>query len=488
MPELNIKQQKALDDAARENQSTGKVRADHMTYGTLAENAVEAEQSWLDGLGTLSGYMQRNALSALNQTTMECATDPVKRRVLSPDGFEYGVRYVHASPGSYIPWTKDVDREVKQVVLHSFGHQWHAFKSSGKWRGALNEVDAPQWSYDPQEFGEDGVARKIWLPKGTDPERGFTNWNRFTATLRSLIQGSSGTTGVHYLIARNGDLYVLTDANDIVGSCGVFNDTAIAIGLEEALYLDYHFLYDGRPPATWLPGGDPPGTAGTVQYFPYSEQQYSTLSILMRKLGNAIPVLKTKVNSLGKIKSPSSFQGFTMHRHLPEARPENIDVSPHLQGQRDWDLLYLRVSKQSSVDQYSTWYTQQRGFRSRLRWVEEAVEALGPDPDTAMTGVTVNPAVNILLGVYRSHQEILRGPGSYRAAAAANAEAEAKTHTQRKGLAKTVEAAAAAPTAVPNISEEAQSSAVPLYDSRQGSVDTAGILQSNQVGAETDTA
>lgn len=478
MSKLSVQQRRALEETARENAEAGN-KTDHMSYSGVAGGAVEYDPHWANGIADLSDYMQRNALSAMNKSTLECYSDPIRRRVLAPDGFKSAVRYVRAAPSAYVSWTKDVDREIKQIVLHSFGHQWHAYRTGGKWRGPLNDFEAEVRAAEKQDvvdhsfFSDPGhVGTNIVLPKGTDVSAGFTNWNRFTATLRTLIEAPAGTSGVHYLIARNGDLYVMADANDIMRSCGVFNETALSIGLEESMFMTYTHQ---RPIATWSHEGEVPGTAGSASYWKYSELQYDTLAILMRKLGNAIPSLDIRTNSLGKIKKPESFIGHTMHSHLPDAKPEHIDVSPHLATQEDWNALYDRIKSFGYVSEFNTWYTQQKGFRSRLRWVEEAVEALGPEPDKAITGVSTNPAVNTLLGVYRAHQEILREPSSYRTAAAAISEAESKAHAQRKGAVEVFEAAATAPTVTPNVDPDSLKKGE-LADDRQGVFDLDGIL------------
>lgn len=465
---LNPNQLQALLDAENENLTSGRYLADHTIFNA-EDGAGEADgPSWLQVLGDFSGYLQQNVMAFLNVGTLETAEMTRRNRVLNSQGFppDVKVRYTYAAPGASVPWTGEDNREITQIVLHSFGQQWHAFKSGGKWEGKLNDA-ATREMYHPYTEGEES-AERVWIPRGTDIAKGYAQWDRFSSALRAIVAAPQPVTAVHFLIDRTGNLYVMADCNDIINSAGELSDTCISIGLEEALYLPAT-----EEEATWLPGGTPPGTEGTVKHWDYSVYQYRTLAILVKKLQNGIPALQTTTHSSGKT-ADKSFTGYTMHGHIVDSDSDIVDVSPHFQEESDWDNFFTLVAQQGHVDEFLTWIKKKPGVEGRLQWVEEIVSSLGPDKRGLTQGIMVNPSVHILSGVLRTHQEITKSRADYRTEGATRLANESIIQKQRQSIGVQLDVAQENPTVVPSSSED-DASSITLEDSRSAGVDSEGL-------------
>lgn len=469
--QLQPSQLAALLAAETKNLQTGRYLADHMTstaQGVLGDNVGP---SWLQILGDLSNYLTKNVNVQLNFGTLDGVDNGQKRRILDSQGFPswMQVKYTFAAPGTYVPWTADDDREITQIVLHSFGQPWHAYEASGTWMGAMNSLSQIETYY----YINEGVSETIWVPKGTDPNLGFAQWDRLASSLRALIQTPQGVSGVHFVIDRAGNLYVMGDCNDVMGSSGVLNETCISIALEEALYSPADSNGYRTIPATWLPGGSPPGTEGTLQHWDYSTFQYVTLATLVRKLQNAIPTLKTTVYSTSPRSVDSSFTGFTMHSHITDAPNYIVDVSPHFQEEEDWTQFFELIELQAAVDEYATWQKVNEGPSNLLSWVEPIVAMMGPEVLGIMNNSETNPAINILRGVYRAHTEVNKSSGGYREQAASLMNNESIRQKQRESVGKIIEVAKSTPTVVPGNNPSLEG--VPTDQVRDYGVDTEGL-------------
>lgn len=468
---LQPSQLAALLEAEEDNIQKGRYLSDHMTSNASGVLGSDVGPSWLKVLGDLSDYLIKNVNVQLNFGTLDGIGVGAKRRTLDSQGFPVWaqVKYTLSAPGTYVPWVRDDDREITQIVLHSFGQQWHAYEANGKWLGPMNEPGGS----DGYLYINDGVEELIWIPKGSDPDRGFAQWDRFTSSLQSLIHAPQGVTGVHFVIDRAGNLYVMGDCNDVMGSSGDLSDTCISIGLEEALYARAEEDGFRARPATWLPGGDPPGTEGNLTYWDYSVFQYITLATLVRKLQNAIPSLKTTEHSTSPRSVDSSFVGFTMHSHVTDAPNYVTDVSPHFQTEEEWEQFFELVTKQAAVDEYATWQKVKAGPSGNLAWVEPVVSALGPEAAGILEDASANPAIHTLLGVHRAHQEISKSSTDYRESAASLMFNDSKLQKQKEGVGKIVEVSMSAPTVYPTNDPLAED--VSLEDSRSTGVDTEGL-------------
>ena len=388
--------------------------SDHMGGPAYFKEYTEADTSWLSILPALTSYLEGNVAYYANAGNMTTANSQ-NRRLISSEGFPSSIQVVYSfmTPTGYTPWSSMEEREVKQVVLHSFGQQWHAFKSDGKWFGVMNHAD------QVEEFtsGTD-MSRAFWVPKGTNPNRGMEHTGRLAGALNACMFPTPGNAGTHFIISRSGDLYVFADCNDYMNSSQDLSPTAISIALEEALYLEGASV-DPRPQATWLPTGSPAGTDGTLKTWDFSEQQYLTLAILIKKIQVAYPDLGTRVRSSAPDEADTSFTGYTMHGHIKGADSRYIDVSPHLQTEAEWDLLFDLVDKQEQIDSNNVWITPNSGYASRLGWVEGILTTLQSlDRGGFASKMVTSPALVSLLGILRAHKEFQNTNRTYRAKAA----------------------------------------------------------------------
>jgi len=418
---------------------------DHMGGVSYIREYVEADASWLSMIPQLTDYLEQQVAYYVNAGVAGDAQSQ-RRKMISGSGFpaETQVNYSFIAPGGYTPWSSTEDREVKQVVLHSFGHQWHAYKSAGKWLGTMNQPSGVTM------IGSDDDTEHVrWVPNGTNLARGMEHKGRLAAALNACMLPIPGNAGVHFIISRGGDLYIMADCNDTLSSCQDCSPTAISIALEEALYLEAP-LGDPRPVATWLPTGSPLGTDGSLLYWDFSEQQYATLAVLLKKLQIAYPSLvsRTYTSSVGE--ATASFTGYTMHSHLKGADSRYVDVSPHLQDDAAWTALFDLVDKQEQISDVDVWLNQDTGYTSRLAWAENLVKTLqslgNQGPASALM---TSPALAQLLGILRAHNEFQNDNYSYRKLAATEAARSSINSKLQAGMETSVKQANTDPISVP---------------------------------------
>lgn len=446
---ISGKQKSQLSQQAAENTSARK------TASSPADSTYETEEAkasdWLSLLGNVSGHHDRVVGVQTNTSTYDVPATTLSKRLLSAEGFPptSKVYYTFASPNSFVPWSKDTAREVKQIVLHSFGSTWHAFKASGKWKGAMNVPGGRE--YFAQQVSESSIVQ-VWLPKGTVPENGMYNSRRLSSSLQYFLNPPDRKEGVHFVISRNGDLYILGDTNNIYGSAGSLSETCVSIALEEALYLDVDLSSFEVVPATWLPGGDPLGTEGNLKYWDYSPMQYVTLATLVAKLRIAYPDLNSETHSSSARSVSASFTGITMRSHIQGTPADLVDVSPHLQVEEEWASLYsLIAGQQSAVALFNVWKPNDDSYASYMSWAEEAANAIGPDAMGLNKQMTGNPAVAVIAGAYRSNLEAKQDSSAYRYQAAVRSGQESSLQAARASVGRVLEQAANAKPATPKI-------------------------------------
>ena len=419
---------------------------DHMGGAAFARDYVETEDTWLNTMTRLAQYLSQNVAYYVNAGSVD-SLESQKRKMISADGFPsyMTVNNTYISPGGYTAWSSTENRDIKQVVLHSFGHQWHAFKSDNKWFGIMN-VPGKATLYVPDD---EAGTKVFWVPKGTDPGRGMEHKGRLAAALNACMFPTPGSAAAHFIISRSGDLFVLADCNDVLNSSQDLSTTAISIALEEALYLEAP-VGGFRPVATWLPSGSPPGTDGTLKYWDYSEQQYLTLAVLLKKLQTAYPSLSVRTHTTSAGEATSSFVGYTMHSHIQGADPRYIDVSPHLQTAEDWTALFDLVDKQEQVTATSVWVPRGNGYLSRLSWVEGLFDTLQNLGGSGLAQkMMTSPAIVSMLGVLRSHREFQKDNRAYRQAAARTSALASSSYKVKAGVEQTLDFAAKAPLSLP---------------------------------------
>jgi hypothetical protein len=185
------------------------------------------------------------------------STSQGTRRIISAEGFPSGmtVTYVDAPKMSY--HSVDAPREIKHIVLHSFGHSWHA-DSSGK----------GGWFNDPSGGGVDPYIydkQTIYVARGSDAKT-LGHPERLKGSIQAAV-GSMSRSTAHFYIDRAGNLLVVGDVNNVMFVADAVNETSVSISLEEAFYLVKDPLEER---AIWSTSGVPPGSAGNVKYFSFS--------------------------------------------------------------------------------------------------------------------------------------------------------------------------------------------------------------------------
>jgi len=428
--------QKATDNAAAAKESS--TPADDTYQGEAA-----ADSDWLALLSKVAEHQLAIATGQSNQGTY--AQQPTTRsaRNLSSDGFPPGVKvlYTPATPGSYSAWTKDTARDVTQIVLQSFGQPWHAFKSSGKWKGAMNRPGGRMF------YQNDLTPTLIviaWIPSETIPLQGMANAKRLSFSLQNMLNPQDGNTGAHFIINRQGNLFVTGDANSVYNSSGALSPTCISIALEEAMYLDVDQSLTAAIDATWIPGGE-----STLQFWDYSPMQYTTLAALVAKLQYAYPALAGQNYSTAKDVT-SSFAGITMRGHIKGTAATMVDVSPHFSSPEFWEKFFTKVSDQSaSVLNYNVWQKNDESYASYLGWVNEAVSTVGPDAMGVGQMLTNNPALAVISGTHRANVEANMDLAAYRANAAKRAASDSILQVNRQRTGRTLAQEANIPLSVP---------------------------------------
>jgi len=85
---------------------------------------------------------------------------------------------------------------------------------------------------------------------------------------------------------------------------------------------------------------------------------------------------------------------------------------------------------------------------------------------------TTNPAVAVLTGMYRAHQEALRTSEDYRKGGATQANDEGILQELRKGVGKVLEVSATTPTIVPSSEQDYLGKEYSVEESREVGVDS----------------
>jgi hypothetical protein len=464
---LSSGQLRQLLNATEENEkATSPV--DHMTTGVGGVATPAKSQDWLSYLRNAAEQRAGNAFVMLNLSPEGTPRSATPTRILSPIGFSNPVVYLFLPPGSYKTWTNEEARVVTQIVLHSFGQPWHAFKDGGKWKGYMNEPG----KLLPMGYNEGSVARTAWIPSGSNEET-MGHPERLGTALRALALGVEGTSSTHFIIDRDGTLYVMSDCNHILKSSGALSDTCISIALEEALY------YKSGPdalhptPLTW----DPTGSEGSnLSAWDYSAAQYVTLTSLLFKLRIAYPALNTQIHSSSRNSVDASFSGYTMHGHLKDARPQDTDVAPHLQSEDEWGELFTAVGQQANLAAYEVWQRPAEGPAARTAWVEELVASASPENQGSNPWTSISPPMVYLAAMHRAHQMVLKTSKDYRRNAALLARQDSKLQESRLSVGRVFEAAAQIPPSVPDQTQLYVGKEYTVAEQRRTAVATDGIL------------
>lgn len=436
-----------------------------MTSGDGSSVSPVNPQDWLSYLRDAADQRAKNAFVMLNLSSEGTPRSSTPTCILNSVGFSYPVVYSFLPPGSYKSWANDEAREIKQLVFHSFGHPWHAYQNNGEWQGRMNEPG----KITPMPFLKGSAEKLAWVPDGSNMDT-MAHQDRIGTTLRALLNASEGTVGTHFLIDRDGLLYVMCDCNHILKSSGALSDTCVSIALEEALYQEASPGGIYEYPFTW----DPSGTSN-LQAWDYSEQQYITLTQLLFKLRLAYPALNTQTHTTSRT-ADASFTGYTMHGHLKDARPSDIDIAPHLQTEEEWTALFTAIGQQSSLAAYSPWKRPTEGPAARTAWVEALIEASAGDPSTSNPWNPSNPALTTLAAAHRAHQEVLKTSKDYRRSAALLARNDSKLQEAKLSVGRIVEASDQAKIPMPAKKQLYTDKDYTVAEQRKTAVATDGIF------------
>lgn len=466
MPLSDGQLQQLLNATAANEKEKGP--SDHMTVGTGGALAPAKSQDWLSYLRNAAEQRAGNAFTMLNLSPEGTPRSATPTCILDSVGFIHPVIYSFLPAGSYKTWTNDEARTIKQVVLHSFGQPWHAFKDGGVWKGYMNEAG----KLIPMPYLDGTVERTAWIPAGSN-ESTMAHPERLGTTLRALTLGVEGTTSTHFIIDRDGVLYVMCDCNHILKSSGSLSDTCVSIALEEALYYKSGADALHPSPVTWDPVD---ASATNLSTWDYSAEQYQTLTALLFKLRMAYPDINTATHSSARASVDSSFVGYTMHSHLKDSRPQDIDVEPHLQSTAEWEAFFSAIGQQSNLAAYAVWKRPAEGPAARTAWVEELVTAATADNLGSNPWTSISPPMVYLSSMHRAHQEVLKTSKDYRRNAAVLARQDSKLQEARLGVGRVLEAAAQMPPSVPSKTQLYTDKEYTVAEQRRTAVATDGIF------------
>lgn len=346
-------------------------------YSVTTTGTADPESSFVKGMKRFSEDMATNAYAYFNYQAS--GKGPLRKRkrkpsrIISPDGFPPNVTITYAYPPPFAFSTPNEVRNVKHFVIHSFGHAWHATSRAGKKIGWMNSSKKHK-----------GVVahtlddRTVYVPKGSDPET-LTHFTRFAAGLRACL-GSAAKATAHFFIDRSGNILIVGDCNDIMYTSQGVSKTSVGVELEEAFYVVKDTKGKGDK-ALWRPGGNPPGTAGNVEYFSYSPEQLLTLSVLCKKLELVYPDLRERtVKFVRQGLGPEGPPGYTMHDYIRGSK--HIDVSPHFRDQAMWDSFFELVDSHTHINPTNV-------FRPTQKWRDSGksflATPLSANTVTAMT-------------------------------------------------------------------------------------------------------
>lgn len=316
-------------------------------FSVATTGTLDPSSPWVDKMQRFSKDLGVNAYAYFNFIARTKgplqSTRRTPKKVISPDGFPPWVTVTYAFPPPQAFYSLSRERAVKHFVLHSFGHAWHATLRDNRAIGWFNSSRSGR-GVQPYEF----EGRTVYIAKGSDPKT-LEHFTRFSAGLRACLHSAARATA-HFFIDRAGNLVVIGDCNDVMFTSNGVSSSSCGVELEEAFYvLDIPRGKKNR--AIFRPGGRPPGTAGNIQYFAYSPQQLFTLSILVKKLELAYPVLRARNISFDRRSFRSSGPpGYTMHDFIKQKPNKgHFDISPQFLSSDLWDRFFDLVDTQTHI-------------------------------------------------------------------------------------------------------------------------------------------
>jgi hypothetical protein len=255
-------------------------------------------------------------------------TSPTPVRRISAIGFPptITVKYSDVPIGMYQSYS--TERTVDQVVLYSFGQEWHANLKGGGWlNSTLAKQGAVIWL---------GQTPTKYVARGSDPENLYHEERYLTSVTKH--SGNAATLPAHFIINRRGDLLIVNDCNVAFSNNGELSSTCITILLEEALYTSTD-TKGALSKATWSAAG------GSAQEADYSEDQLATLAILLRKLELAYPTLQSR----NTFTQPGVMvtTGYACGEAVPQAAFNG--TATHFATSQDWEALFKRIDSYGAI-------------------------------------------------------------------------------------------------------------------------------------------
>jgi len=314
-------------------------------YSVYTPPALQPDSPWLARMRRFSKDLNVNAYAYFNFIARRNGplrkTRRTPKRIISPEGFPPWVNVSYAYPPPQAFYSVANTRAVRHFVFHSFGHAWHATTRDKTPAGWMN---SSRNNRGVQAYEHEG--KTVFVPKGSDPET-LEHFTRFSAGLRACLNSAARATA-HFFIDRGGNLVVVGDCNDVMFTSNGLNKTSCGVELEEAFYVLENPKKGRGHRALWKPGGRPPGTAGNVEYFLYSAQQLYTLSVLVKKLETAYPVLKERnVSFERRAFTRNDPPGYTMHDFIKGS--SHLDISPQFLTQDLWDAFFDLVDTHTHI-------------------------------------------------------------------------------------------------------------------------------------------
>ncbi len=355
---------------------------------SVHDSIKASDSEWLRSMKAVAREFEDNAAAYYNiqvRKSRPSTSNRALKRLISSDGFPVWADVSYAIPSMLTYHMRKDPRSIEHIVLHSFGHSWHANDVGGGW---LNRFSGGEGVVSYQHGKE-----KVFIAKGSDPKT-LTHPQRVASAIRASV-GSGAQTSAHFIIDRAGNLIIIGDVNNVMFISGAVNETSVSIALEEAFYL---VKSPREEEAVWSPEGSPPGTAGNVQYFAFSIEQLHTLSILCKKLETAFPALAARnVNVTRKSLKPGDPPGYTMHDFISGSK--SVDISPHFLTDSTWLKFFELVDTQTHIDQTNIWQATSK-YRDSSEGVVSA--PIMDDTPTVATERIMQDSRNFGIGMSRA--------------------------------------------------------------------------------------
>lgn len=354
-----------------------------------SDESLRRQQTYLDGMTASDlGIGQSCARST---STSNGKSSIQLRRVISnskfPDNAE--VIYEYPNPMSFEPRQYGVYREVTHIVLSSFGS-----------------------FYDSQSLnkGQKVIAGSEVRIPNTEADQGYYSSNRVWSGIRSVvINPSKKLSGAHFYIDRLGNLIVMGDVDMAMMGPVPCSSSALFVALEESIYVPTSEWYKMRPTPRAILSGD----ARNVVSDGYTEAQYDTLAVLLRKLEMAFPELVgggSSSNFTAVVNRAVSIpladrDGLAVKKIAAAEIPGYItDAWPNFTTEEEWqDLFENYVDPQEQITDDDVWKSP---LPLAMPWLD-TIPSTTPDSDSSNATKALSRITGILSNLGDSEESAL---------------------------------------------------------------------------------